>query len=103
MTDRFIKLLLILLAALNVADYLFTARAVYILGVAEANPAMDAALGTPFFALVKLLIIPLTCLVIWRSRHLWHRAKPLICGLLIFVTAAYSAVAVWHVWGQFLF
>lgn len=48
MQDRILKWALITLGALNIADYLLTLRAVYILGVPEGNPAMDALLGTMY-------------------------------------------------------
>lgn len=105
MTDRILKYTLITLAALNMADYFFTLRAVYSMGIQEANPAMDAALGggpSLLFTLIKLVAIPLICLIIWRSRSRWHRMKPLICNLLIFVTVAYVAVTAWHIYGQFI-
>ena len=101
MNDRILKAVLVALAALNVADYFFTLRAVSF-GVAEGNPAMDAAMGTPLFALVKLVVVPLACFVIWRTRDKWCRTRFLVSGLLIFVTVAYSMVTVWHFWWQLL-
>lgn len=50
MQDRILKWALITLGALNIADYLLTLRAVYILGVPEGNPAMDALLGVALTA-----------------------------------------------------
>ena len=100
MTDRILKYILIALAAMNILDYAFTMRAVYVLGATEANPIMAAALGTPAFAVIKLLIVPALCYLLWRSRHLWSR--PAIRGLLLFVFAAYSGVTAWHVYGQLL-
>lgn len=101
MTDKILKYTLTTLATLNILDYFFTLRAIS-LGFAEGNPAMDIALGTPLFALVKLVAVPLACFVIWRTRGKWYREWSLIFGLLGVVTVAYSAVMVWHVWGQFL-
>lgn len=100
MTDRILKYILIALAAMNVADYLFTLRAIYVMGVPEANPLMDLALGTPLFGVIKCLLIPALCYVLWRARHHWRR--PAIVGLLMFVTAAYSGVTVWHLIGQLI-
>lgn len=98
MTERMLKAVLCALAAMNVADYLFTLRAIYVMGVPEANPLMDLTLGTPLFGLIKCIIIPAACWMLWRARHHWWR--PAIVGLLLFVTVAYSGVTVWHVWGQ---
>ncbi len=102
MTDKYLKLMLIALAVMNVIDYAFTVRATHVLGVPEANPFIDVSLGTPLFAVIKLLVIPFLCYLVWRSRHKWQRMKPLICGLLVFVTAAYAVVTIWHFYGQFL-
>jgi hypothetical protein len=101
-TDKILKPLLIALAVMNAVDYAFTVRAIRVLGVPEANPLISVSLGTPLFAVIKLIVIPLLCYLLWRSRHKWKRMKPLICGLLVFVTAAYAVVTIWHFYGQFL-
>jgi len=93
-----LKAVLCALAAMNVADYLFTLRAIYVLRVPEANPIMDMTLGTPLFGAIKCLLIPALCYLLWRARHRWQR--PAIHALLLFVTVAYSGVTVWHLIGQ---
>ena len=95
------KYILIVLALLNIADYGFTMRAVYILNVPEANPFMDMALGTPLFAVVKLLIVPLFCYLLYITRDKWQN-KLYLTGLLSFVFLAYSGVTLWHIYGQFM-
>ena len=100
MKDKTLKPILITLAFLNVLDYGFTMRAVYVLGIPEANPFMDMALGSPLFAAVKLLIVPGFCYIVWHTRQHWqHRA--IIGALLGFVFLAYTGVTFWHFWGQF--
>lgn len=101
MTDKILKPILIILIALNVLDYGFTMRAVYALNIPEANPFMDLALGSPLFALIKLVIVPAMCYIIWVTRESWQQ-RLLIGGLLGFVLLAYSGVTVWHFYGQFL-
>ena len=98
MKDRILKYILIALAAMNILDYLFTLRAIYVMGVPEANPIMNMTPGTPLFGVVKLLIVPGLCYLMWRVRHRWRR--PAIVGLLMFVTSAYFGVTVWHLIGQ---
>ena len=99
-TDRILKFILFALAVMNILDYAFTLRAVYVLGATEANPIMAATMGTPAFAVIKLLIVPALCYLLWCVRHMWSR--PAIRGLLLFVFAAYSGVTAWHVYGQLL-
>ena len=97
MRDRTLKWALLTLGALNIADYLFTLRAVYILGVPEGNPYMDALLGTAWFAVVKLLLVPLGLYFIWRRRHCmgW-----LSHSFLTVTLGAYSWVTVYHIISQ---
>ena len=99
MPDKVSKPVLITLALLNVADYGFTMRAVYILGVPEANPFMDITLGTPLFAVVKLLIVPSACYLLWAIRDKWQ-GRSVIGFLLLFVIFAYGGVTLWHIYGQ---
>lgn len=61
--------LLIGIAAFNVADYLFTSLALG-LGFRELNPVMDLVVHTPYFRLIKVVLIPLMLYYIWRQRHL---------------------------------
>ena len=88
MKDRILKYILIALAAMNILDYLFTLRAIYVMGATEANPIMAAAMDAGLFGPVKLLAVPGLCYLMWRVRHRWRR--PAIVGLLMFVTSAYS-------------
>ena len=97
MRDKVLKWVLIILGALNVADFLFTLRAVYILGVPEGNPYMDALLGTAWFAVVKLLLVPLGLYFIWRRRH---GMRWVSMSLLAVVFAAYTWVTVYHIISQ---
>ncbi len=87
--------LLGVLFALNAVDALMTLLAVR-LGVAtEANPIMAAALevGEPMFLASKMIIVGLGCLVLWLAR----RRRIAQIGACVCV-AAYSAIALVHVW-----
>ena len=100
MRDRLLAFLLASVALFNMADYLFTVRAVYILDKPEANPLIDAALGTPWFAIVKVLLVPLACWLIWRSRHRWKKARPLIHAGILTLFVAYGWLTLYHVYWQ---
>ena len=97
MRDKVLKWVLISLGALNVADYLFTLRAVYILGVPEGNPYMDALLGTAWFGIVKLVLVPLGLYYIWRLRHGMGFVSRTLLGVAL---AAYAWVTVYHIVNQ---
>lgn len=58
-----LKLGLVALAVFNVADYFFTLWALE-RGFIEANPFMDAIINTPWFAVIKLGIIPCALLAV---------------------------------------
>ena len=102
MKDRPLLIALWCIGIFNVLDYAFTMRAIYILGVPEANPAMDAALGTPWFATVKLLLVPLGLYFIWRVRNRVRLAKPVVMFGIAVSFAAYTILTGWHIYGQFI-
>ncbi len=93
MTDRILVWVLIALAALNIFDYLCTIQAVYLLGVPEGNPLMDALLGTAWFGIVKLFFIPIGLYFVWSKRRGLGWVS---VSLLVLALAAYTAVAAYH-------
>lgn len=99
MTDKVLKAILILLSCFNIIDGVSTQIALSG-GAVEANPVINLLVGTPYFLILKLLLIPAVCILLWHTRRLWM--QPFISRLLVFVTAAYAGVTVWHMWGQFL-
>ena len=98
--DRLFLYILWTIGIFNLADYAFTMRAIYILGVPEANPVMDAALGTPFFALVKLVLVPLGLYFIWWVRGSIRLARPLMLVGVGVSFAAYTLLTAYHIYGQ---
>lgn len=86
------KLGLVALAVFNVADYFFTLWALE-RGFTEANPFMDAIINTPWFAVIKLGIIPCALLAVWIVEdRLRAFARSLIwVGLL-----AYGGLMIYH-------
>ncbi len=93
--DRWIKVALIGIGIFNFADYFLTLRALS-LGIPEGNPYMDALIGTPWFAVVKLIVVPAGLYRIWMVRH---GMQWISRGLLVFVLAAYTWVTVYHMFG----
>lgn len=66
--ERLLWLLMIGIFAFNKVDFMLTLDALE-LGFREANPLLAPLVGTPAFALVKLLGVPVLLLVVWRLRH----------------------------------
>ena len=81
------------LNVMNALDMMLTLRATD-LGANEANPIIRALLGTgvPLAFAVKLLVVALASLAIWRLKR--YRAG-LMAGVI--VAAAYATVVVYHV------
>ena len=92
MSNKMLQTLLIALAALNIADYLLTLRALS-LGAVEANPIMAAAINAGMFGPVKLLAVPLICLGIWCARD---RVRLAVRGLVAGAVVVYGGLMVWH-------
>jgi hypothetical protein len=65
---------LVTMAALNVADYISTSRALKCAGLREGNPLMKPFVKSPaVFAAVK---IGTTALSVWGMNSLWKKNKP---------------------------
>lgn len=93
--DRFsfLALLLILLGIFNVGDYYFTLKAAAI-GYQELNPLISPIIGTLYFPMVKLIIIPLLLLIIWLLRFKVHCIRLHIYVLLLFFS--YFTLILYH-------
>jgi uncharacterized membrane protein YuzA (DUF378 family) len=97
MRDRILAAILISIMAFKVADYLFTLRAIYVLGAPEANPIIDAMLGTPWFFMSKIVFPAIGFAAIWMLRR---RARPIFHYALLIPFAAYAWLTVFHAWWQ---
>jgi len=53
------------------------------MGYRELNPVMDLVVHTPYFRLIKVVLIPLMLYFVWRRRHLVGRR------VLVYVWAAF--------------
>lgn len=62
-----LRLALIALAVFNVMDYLFT-RWCLNRGFVEANPLMVPIVDTPWFFVIKVVLVPLALYAIWCVR-----------------------------------
>ncbi|MFO8059036.1 MAG: DUF5658 family protein [Bacillota bacterium] len=87
-----LKLMLIAIGVFNIADYVVTMQAVRD-GFTEGNPLMQSILFTPWFAAIKLLLIPSCLLAIWlvEDRLRPFGRKVVLVGLL-----AYAGLMVYH-------
>ena len=54
-------------AVFNIADYFFTNLALS-MGYRELNPFIDMIVGTVYFPLLKLVVIPLLLYFVWSQR-----------------------------------
>lgn len=79
--------LLILIVLLNVLDFFFTLDLVVYGTHQEGNPLLRGIMGTPYFALVKLVMIPLSLAFLWRVRRIivpqYLRLVQFTCGVYI--------------------
>ncbi len=66
--ERIFRCLLFGVAVFNVLDYLLT-EIFLLAGYRELNPVMGLIEGTPYFPLVKLVIIPLLLYFVWWLRY----------------------------------
>ena len=97
MRDKTLKWMLVTLGLFNVIDCISTTVAIAN-GVAEGNAAMDAIIGTAWFPLVKLILVPLGLYLVWRVRSQTRRSI-LLAMTVPFV--AYTLLTMWHIYGQF--
>lgn len=92
---RGITYLLIGIAVFNFADYFLTLRAIS-LGIQEGNPYMAPLIGTPWFTVVKLLIVPLG---LYRIYNLRRGIGWISTSLLVMILGLYTMVTVYHTMG----
>ena len=88
-----LALMLFGIGIFNITDYYFTLEAIS-LGAHEGNPIMDAILHTPFFPIVKLLLVPGLLVFIWVIRSRIERLR----SLIVIAFAGYLMVNVYHLY-----
>ncbi|NLJ79527.1 MAG: hypothetical protein GX335_00660 [Firmicutes bacterium] len=88
--QRFGKLFLalLLLGLLNAVDFLATGDLVILGGLGEWNPLLRGIVGTAYFAVLKLVFVPLSLVFLWAKRDL---AAGRFWGLLKFTCGVYLA------------
>ncbi len=96
MSSLFVVLLLI--GALNISDYFFTIKAME-LGFTEGNPVMNMLVDTKYFTIVKLILVPMGLLVLWKAKNQTSKYGLLLAVLLI----CYVSVNIYHAYGLFSF
>ena len=97
MRDRLLAAILISIGIFKAADYLFTLRAINVLGKVEANPLMDAILHTPWFFVAKILFPLIGLTAIWHFRN---RARPIFLYGLLIPFVAYGWLTLHHAYWQ---
>ena len=95
MNTRYLPMLLLGIGLFNVADYFFTVNALS-MGATEANPVMDAIVHTPFFSVVKLILVPALVVFFWTVRHKIRTRRNIIMMLTWVVFISYFVVTVYH-------
>ena len=98
MRKHWLEISIVALIVFNVADYFFTIRALS-WGIPEGNPVMDLIVYTPLFAGVKVMLIPLALLWVWRVRH---QLGPIPKSAIAFTTVVYGWLTGFHMWHQFI-
>ena len=84
--------LLILIGLFNVLDFLVTLDLV-VHGIhQEGNPLLRGIMGTPYLALVKLVLIPLSLAFLWRVRQI---IVPKYLRLVQFTCGVYAVLLVY--------
>ena len=92
MRDRTLLVILILVGLFNFADYWFTLQAVQV-GFREANPFMDAILHTHWFAVVKLVAVPVGLIYVWVARK---KTRDGLKRAFWIPASAYSLLLIYH-------
>jgi len=100
MPDKVLATLLSSTALLNIADYLFTLRAVHVLGRPEANPVIKSILHTPWFPIYKVILVPLCVCFLWYFRDKVRCTRLIPLGAAVSF-AVYTVLTGWHIYMQF--
>lgn len=84
--------LLTLIGLFNVLDFFATLDLIVHGMYQEANPLLRGIMGTPYLALVKLVLIPLSLAFLWRVRQI---IVPKYLRLVQFTFGVYAALMVY--------
>lgn len=97
---RILAIILISLFIMNIADYIFSVRALS-WGIKEWNPLINATIGTYLFPILKIGLVSMFLLFIWLCRYRINRLRIIIMTGLWFTFVAYVLVTGWHIYGHF--
>lgn len=90
--------LLVYIGCFNLLDFLATRSLVVHGDHVEGNPLMGVLISTPYFALYKLVAIPLGLIFLWLARKYIDK----YLSLVKFTCALYLIVLI-YTWGVFYF
>lgn len=94
---RRLRVLLLLIGLFNCLDFIATQNLVVYGGHSEGNPLMRGLVGTPYFALYKLVLIPLGLVFLWIVRK---TLVPKYSGLVTMTCGLYALLMV-YTWVMF--
>jgi len=81
--ESILLFLLVAVSIFNVIDYFVTMQSIC-RGFVEGNPVINAILHTPFFPLLKIVVIPLALFFIWQvRRHIGKRLILYVSGMFV--------------------
>ena len=95
--DRHLLWLLTVIGLFNIIDFFATQDLVTFGEHSEWNPLMRGLIGTPYFAVYKLVLIPLGILSLWFMRR---AIVPKYIGLVRLVSGIYALLLV-YTWTVF--
>ncbi len=87
----YLRMTLITLGVFNVADYFLTLRCLES-GFVEGNPIMAPVVGTAWFPIIKIILVPLGLYLVWRVRN---QIGVFARGLVFFATGIYAGL-MWY-------
>lgn len=80
--QRYSGIMFIFTGLFNIADYFLTIKLLQI-GIEEWNPLVRHLLNTKALPFIKIILIPLTLLLIWKSRA-HYQSRLLLYSITLF-------------------
>lgn len=91
-----LRITLISLGVFNIADYFLTLRCLES-GLVEGNPVMAPIVGTVWFPIIKVLLVPLGLYLIWTVRD---RIGAVARASVVLAGGVYAGL-MWYFWMLF--
>ncbi|MFO8060992.1 MAG: DUF5658 family protein [Bacillota bacterium] len=91
-----LRITLISLGVFNAIDYMLTLRCLEG-GLLEGNPIMAPIVGTAWFPLIKVILVPLGLYMIWKVRY---QIGTIARASVLLATGVYAGL-MWYFWMVF--